>query len=1040
VRAFSWIPLLASAVLACAASSGAAPSPASGTSALSDTAPRPISGAERSAVELAADFALRGSEAVWERLDPEAPLRALGHDAAVLEITARLGTRAGAIWTLQTPPASYGSRVALFHLTFPSGAEDILRLEFAGPAGGKVRQLWTLVDRPQAQPGRVATARPASPAPSLAPEDVSAAPSDSAVEGLAAWMAVLVLLAWARKPARRWARFASGALLLAACSTPANDPPSGAEALVEPRLGELAPLRLALTAGDDPVRRPGTPEQSGVGGSSAPSAAARIEELWAAEAALVQGDLARVDALLGASRPSTDPPLASLLQARLAAARFRDAALAEYDAVARAGFATDFLKLEQVAVASILEEFPADTAAAALASGTREAELWYLAAAEAGSRDQFELAEARMRTAWSLRPLPRDEILAEPGLAALVARPALFPLFELGSASEPRVHAAGPREAARLPAAAEGRLCGSHYSIRLAGLEIELPGGAALAAAETPVQDAASLRGEVERRALATLSPLASGAPGAISASPARARLAEIAGRALAREGNWSELIALTGGETKAAAGESTRRLVRLRALALRQTGRTAEAKAELVRLAQSELAGRRPFPGALYDLAELVASDGSYDTAIRLVKKADAQIRRPFGEARIRQYSLSLELDRNAEELRSPHFLVRFPAGGGGRYGRQIATVLEEERTRVLQWIPQPAGEPVIVELLLLESFLDAYAGEIPVLGLFDGRVRMPLADIRSLAPEWIGLVSHELTHALLSGATRGRAPHWLQEGLAQHAEMGRLLVNPMPELEASGRTLSFPALEPILRGFAEPQLVELAYSESAWVVAFLESRGGRETLRRLVAAYAGGASTESAIQAVVGMDLPTFDRAFRDWAVRRAPAKRLIAARRFDRELERPFAAETVEAEAGRRAVDGVRVGATGSAGTPGASQRAAMVAWHELYRAATAEAKGVYSRVDRIYRSGLGAPAPADCSSLLGSATALVSGRSDALGAPELRLAKDLQAAFEALVLFGETCEQGRALEAMEHYQAAAQAFARAATQLRPFGLEP
>ena len=37
-------------------------------------APRPISAAERAALELAADFAARGPEAIWERLDPAAPL------------------------------------------------------------------------------------------------------------------------------------------------------------------------------------------------------------------------------------------------------------------------------------------------------------------------------------------------------------------------------------------------------------------------------------------------------------------------------------------------------------------------------------------------------------------------------------------------------------------------------------------------------------------------------------------------------------------------------------------------------------------------------------------------------------------------------------------------------------------------------------------------------------------------------------------------------------------------------------------------------
>ena len=1034
MRASFFLSILASVLLPGGALAADAPGPR----------PRPISDAERSAVELAADFAMRGPEAVWARLDPQAPLLALGREAALLEISARLGSPAGAIWTLQTPSRAYGAAAALFHLTFPSGAEDLLRLEFASSAGGKVRNLWTLVDRPQAE-ARAAAPEPAPRAPrSAGPVQIlrarAGAPTLSGAGILTALAAGMLALLLACAPARRRARFVAGALLLAACAPPANAPGAAVEALFEPRLGHLAALRRALTTGQNTDSPTGDAAQSGVGSTAKGSgnpAAARIAELWAAEAALVQGDLRRVEALLGPERPATDPPLATLLRARAAASRFRPTALGEYDAVAQAGFASDQWKLEQVALATVLEDFPADTAAAAVESGTRLADLWYMAAAEAIFREQGDLAEARMRTAWSLHPLPRDEIFAEPALAALAARPSLFPLFELGSPSEPVVRTSGPRRALALPAGAAGRLCGSHYSIRLATFELELPGGAELAPVEAAVQDAASSRAEAERRALATLASLPAGA---VSASPARIRLAEVAARALARDGRWSELLAVTGGETPTAAQETSEILVRMRALALRQVGRGEEATAELIRVAQAALAGRRPFPGALYDLAELVAADGKYDTAIRLVKKADAQISRPFGEARIRQFGLSLELENGAEELRSAHFAVRSPGGGGGRYARQIATVLEAERARLLQWIPQPAEKPVIVELLQLESFLNAYAGEVPVLGLFDGRVRMPLADIQSLDPAWIGLVSHELTHALLTGATRGRAPHWLQEGLAQHAEMGRLLVNPMPALEASGRTLSFPALEPILRGFSEPQLVELAYSEAAWVVAYIESRGGREALRRLVAAYAGGASTESAIASVFGLDLPSFDRAFREWAVRRAPAKRLIPARRFDRELDRPFSGESAEADAQRRAVLGVRVGSSHPGQSPSASALAAMQAWHERYRSATVEARSGYSRVDRLFRSGLGAPQAGDCAALRRSAHELVSGKSDVLGAPDLRLALELRRAYEALVLFGETCEQGRTVEAVDHYSKASQAFGRAADLLRPFGLEP
>ncbi|MEO8195460.1 MAG: hypothetical protein ABI689_01930 [Thermoanaerobaculia bacterium] len=990
-----------------------------------DAAPRPISDAERAAVELARDFALRGPDAVWERLDPQAPLFVLGHDAAVLEISARLGSREGATWTLETPDPAYGRAAALFHLGFPSGADDLLRLEFASPGGGKVRQLWTLVDRPESGAG---PARGGASVRSASPLRVRL---DRALRSAAGVLAavVLLLLLGGSAPFRR-VRLAAGALLLASCAPTVENPGGRAAIAFEPRIGQLASQRLAWTAGETMVPRTAPASDSS-------PAAARILELWTAETALARGELKQAEDLLGPVRATTDPPLASLLRARLSTARFRSAAIGEFDDVALAGFASDQWRLEQIALASVLEEFPAASASAALASGSRLAEIWYLAAAEASVRNQGELAEARLRTAWSLRPLPRDEILAEPTLAALVARPALFPLFELGSPTEPRVRAEIARHAIALPAAAQGHLCGRHYSIRLNGLELELPGGASLAPAGTAVLDAASFRAEVERRALSVVgaSPAVAG-----SASPARARLTEIAARALAREARWSELLTLTGGEEAPAGRDIPEIVSRFRALALRQLGHGAEATNELVRLAQVALAGRRPFPGALYDLAELVAADGRYDTAIRLVKKADAQVSRPLGEMRMKQFSLSLELERNVAEYRSTHFAVRFPVGNVARYGRQIATVLEEERVRMLQWIPPPSGDRVIVELLPLERFLDAYAGDVPVLGLFDGRVRMPLADIRSLEPGWIALVSHELMHALLAGATRGRAPHWLQEGLAQHAEMGSLHVNPMPALEASGRTLSFPALEPILKGFAEPKLVELAYSEAAWVVAFIEARAGAGALRKLAAAYAAGASTEGAIDAVLGLDLPAFDRAFRDWAVRRAPNKRRIAPRRFDRELDLPFSSESSEADAGRRAVDGMRVGARDAVNPASARESAAIRSWYETYLAATTDARRDRRRIEQAFRSGEGTPAVADCAALRGGALALVNSRNEALGAPDLALANDLRRSWEELGRFGELCEQGRTVEALDHYQLAVQALARATAAMRPFGLEP
>ena len=797
----------------------------------------------------------------------------------------------------------------------------------------------------------------------------------------------------------------------------------------------LATLRIALTGGGSP---PGESAGTSAGNDGASDATDRVAELWRAQARFVAGDLAGGEALLGPAARDGDPPLATLLRARTAALRLRGRAAAEgYEEVARAGFDGDGLRLEQLAVALVAEEEGEASALPLLVAGSRRAEPWYQAATEALANEQDELAASTLKIGWHLTPLPRDEVFAEPALAALAARPDLFPLFELGSPAEPRVVPDGERRPLALPDGAVGRLCGRLFTLEAGGLEIELPGGAELAPPTVPVEDAASRRRRAEERALAAVAP--SGAPG-VEASPRRLRLAQTAARALARAGKWEELLALTAPWMARAGTPAPELLVRFHALALDRLERGAEAKSALAGLAIRQLAARRPAPGTLYDLAELLAGEGQYDTAIRLIRKADAQLGRPRGELRLRQLELSRELAATAREHRSRHFVVRYPAATGDRYGAQLATVLEEERRRMLAWIPDPGAKPVEVELFPLEQFLSAYGGDVEVVGLYDGRLRMPLADLRSLDPRLVAIVSHELTHALLSGATREQAPHWFQEGLAQHLEMGNFAVNPLPELEASGRTLSFPALEPILDGFSEPQLVELAYAESAWAVAYVEQRWGIEGIRRLVRAFAGGATTERALAGLGAGDLESFDRAFRAWGAERAPASRRREARRFDRELDRPFDTETAEARAGRSAVADLTLGAGPGVRPPGEVDLAAMRSWHGRYREATAAVRQAYGPIARTYSGGAGQPTPEQCTALRRAVADLLGERAEALGAPELGVANQLRTVYQQLGALAASCEAGRGIEAVGLYGQVGAQLQRAAAALAPWGLQP
>ncbi len=83
---------------------------------------------------------------------------------------------------------------------------------------------------------------------------------------------------------------------------------------------------------------------------------------------------------------------------------------------------------------------------------------------------------------------------------------------------------------------------------------------------------------------------------------------------------------------------------------------------------------------------------------------------------------------------------------------------------------------------------------------------------------------------------------------------------------------------------------------------------------------------------------------------------------------------------------------------------------------------------------------AAAPEECSTLHQQAQELVRGRAAVLGAPEARVAGELHRAYEALASFGEQCEHGHAIAAIEDFDRATQSFLRARALLGPFDLLP
>lgn len=116
--------------------------------------------------------------------------------------------------------------------------------------------------------------------------------------------------------------------------------------------------------------------------------------------------------------------------------------------------------------------------------------------------------------------------------------------------------------------------------------------------------------------------------------------------------------------------------------------------------------------------------------------------------------------------------------------------------------------------------------------------------------------VLDHEMVHILLGQAFGDRpVPSWLQEGVAKvlAREVSPAMTDALAGAVLGGSLLS---LDELTGNFpADPMRAQLAYAQSADMIAFLRNRWGEDALRVLVRQMAAGQSVDDAVRAATGM-----------------------------------------------------------------------------------------------------------------------------------------------------------------------------------------
>ena len=201
--------------------------------------------------------------------------------------------------------------------------------------------------------------------------------------------------------------------------------------------------------------------------------------------------------------------------------------------------------------------------------------------------------------------------------------------------------------------------------------------------------------------------------------------------------------------------------------------------------------------------------------------------------------------------EGETAHFSLKYNGSATPDLAAGILRALEDDFQDLESQLDYMPPESIAVILYTGQAFADITRAPGWVGALNDGRLRIPVQGLSGVTPDLERVLKHELTHSFIGQKSHGRAPTWLQEGVAQWME-GRRSSNTAGALvDAAGRDAipSLGAMEGSWMGLSGNSAA-FAY---AWGLAVVESiidAGGVSDISRLLDRIATSPSTETALQ----------------------------------------------------------------------------------------------------------------------------------------------------------------------------------------------
>ena len=208
-------------------------------------------------------------------------------------------------------------------------------------------------------------------------------------------------------------------------------------------------------------------------------------------------------------------------------------------------------------------------------------------------------------------------------------------------------------------------------------------------------------------------------------------------------------------------------------------------------------------------------------------------------------------------------HFALKYSGTATPDLASGILHALEDDFNDIESQLDYTPPEPIGVILYTGQAFADITRAPSWAGAINDGRIRIPVQGLSSVTSELSHVLKHELTHSFIGQKTRGRAPTWVQEGVAQWIEGRRSngSAGALVELAGQGRAPNLQMLEGSWMSLSGGA-ASFAYAYSLAAVESIIESGGISDISRLLDRISTAPSMDAALRDALHCDYSDLDQ----------------------------------------------------------------------------------------------------------------------------------------------------------------------------------